>query len=145
MAARRIVAVVYPNVQVLDVTGPLEVFAMADRLAGEGTGASYRNEVVSAAGGLTPTTSGIALDTVAMRKCRGAIDTLVVAGGMGTAEALADRALADWITSAAGRSRRIPSVCSGASLLAEAGLLDERQATTHWSACDLLARRYPAI
>src|SRR3954447_20465127 len=79
MAARRIVAVVYPNVQVLDVTGPLEVFAMADRLAGAGTGATYRNEVVSAAGGLTPTTSGIALDTIPMRECRGAIDTLVVA------------------------------------------------------------------
>src|SRR3954470_18677385 len=101
MAVRRIVAVVYPNVQVLDVTGPLEVFAMADRLAGAGPGATYGNEVVSAAGGLTATTSGIALDTVAMRECRGAIDTLVVAGGTGTAEAVVDRGLVDWIRRAA--------------------------------------------
>src|SRR4051812_36451762 len=145
MAARRIVAVVYPNVQVLDVTGPLEVFAMADRLAGAGPGATYRIEVVSAAGGLTPTTSGIALDTIAIRECRGAIDTLVVAGGMGTADAIANRELVDWIRRAAGRSRRVTSVCSGAFLLAAAGLLDGRRATTHWSACDLLARHYPAI
>src|SRR3954451_19902510 len=113
MAARRIVAVVYPNVQVLDVTGPLEVVAMADRLAGASTGATYRNEVVSADGGLTPTTSGIALDTVAMRECRGAVDTLVVAGGMGTAEGIAEREVVDWIRRAAGRSRRVTSVCSG--------------------------------
>src|SRR4051812_13568745 len=118
MAARRIVAVVYPNVQVLDVTGPLEVFAMADRLTGAGAGATYRNEVVSPAGGLTPTTSGIALDTIAMRECRGAVDTLVVAGGMGTADSMADRGLVNWIRGAAARSRRVTSVCSGAFLLA---------------------------
>src|SRR6476646_1010769 len=110
MAARRIVAVVYPDVQVLDVSGPLEVFAMADRLASAGAGATYRNEVISTAGGLIPTTSGIAIDSLPLAGCRGPIDTLVIAGGMGTAQAMADRSLVNWITRAARRSRRVTSV-----------------------------------
>jgi transcriptional regulator GlxA family with amidase domain len=76
---------------------------------------------------------------------RGDIDTLMVAGGDGTAEALGDRALIDGVLRLAGRSRRVTSVCSGAFILAEAGLLDGRRATTHWSWCDALAARYPAI
>jgi transcriptional regulator GlxA family with amidase domain len=145
MAPRRVVAVVFPGVQVLDVTGPLEVFAMADRLCGAELGSTYRNEVVSAHGGLIPSTSGIAIDSRPLRGCRGAIDTLVVAGGTGTAGAMADRTLIDWIARAARRSTRVTSVCSGAFLLAEAGLLDGHQATTHWSACERLARQYPSI
>jgi transcriptional regulator GlxA family with amidase domain len=76
---------------------------------------------------------------------RGPIDTLVVPGGLGTREAVADARLVRWIGRAAARSRRVASVCTGAFLLAEAGLLDGRRATTHWSACTALRRRYPAI
>jgi transcriptional regulator GlxA family with amidase domain len=73
------------------------------------------------------------------------VDTLVVPGGEGTREAFRDEALVSWIRRAAGRARRVTSVCTGAFLLAEAGLLDGRRATTHWSACSALRRRYPSI
>jgi transcriptional regulator GlxA family with amidase domain len=76
---------------------------------------------------------------------RGPLDTLVVAGGTGTARALEDRALVGLVKRAAGRARRVASVCTGAFLLAEAGLLDGRRATTHWSACARLAARYPQL
>ncbi len=77
--------------------------------------------------------------------CRGAIDTLVVAGGLGVREALRDEALVRWVREAAGRSRRVTSVCTGAFLLAEAGLLDGRRVATHWGSADRLAKRYPAL
>jgi transcriptional regulator GlxA family with amidase domain len=74
-----------------------------------------------------------------------AIDTLIVAGGLGTRAAVSDPALIAWLRRAAPRVRRLASVCSGAFLLAEAGLLDGRRATTHWSSCADLARRYPRV
>jgi len=80
-----------------------------------------------------------------VRACRGPIDTLLVAGGAGVASAERDEALRAWLRAAAGRSRRVASVCTGAFLLARAGLLDGRAATTHWSACDALARRHPTV
>jgi len=73
------------------------------------------------------------------------IDTLLVAGGRGTAAALRDRPLIAWLRSMAPRVRRVGSVCSGSFLLAEAGLLDGRRATTHWGWCDTLAKQYPAV
>jgi transcriptional regulator GlxA family with amidase domain len=75
----------------------------------------------------------------------GPIDTLVVAGGGGTVGAIVDRRLIEWLADAARRSRRVTSVCSGAFLLAEAGLLAGRRATTHWSVCHVLAERYPTV
>jgi transcriptional regulator GlxA family with amidase domain len=80
-----------------------------------------------------------------LERCRGPIDTLVVAGGQGVREAAHDERLISWLRLAARRSRRVASVCTGAFLLARAGLLDGRRATTHWDACGALARRYPAI
>jgi transcriptional regulator GlxA family with amidase domain len=73
------------------------------------------------------------------------VDTLVVAGGEGTRAAVADEGLVAWLTAAAPRVRRVASVCTGAFLLARAGLLDGRRATTHWAWCDELARRFPAV
>jgi transcriptional regulator GlxA family with amidase domain len=75
----------------------------------------------------------------------GAIDTLMVAGGQGARSASRDRKIVGWVRRAAKRSRRVASICSGAALLAEAGLLDGRRATTHWAFCDELARSHPAI
>jgi transcriptional regulator GlxA family with amidase domain len=72
-------------------------------------------------------------------------DTLVVAGGQGARAAVADRELIAWLREAAPRVRRLASVCTGAFLLAEAGLLDGRRATTHWRACAALARDYPRV
>jgi transcriptional regulator GlxA family with amidase domain len=140
---RRVVLVAYPDIQALDLVGPLEVFSTANRqLVPEPP--PYATEVVTTTGAAARTTSGlsIAADS-AIDACTGPIDTLVIVGGDGAAEAIGDEALIDWIRAAAGRSRRVTSVCSGAFLLAQAGLLDGRRATTHWSACDLLARVAP--
>jgi transcriptional regulator GlxA family with amidase domain len=144
MALRRVVAVAFPDMQMLDVTGPLEVFSMATRLLGT-AGDGYRIQIVASGGGTVQASSGIALVAASLDKGRGAIDTLLVAGGMGTPAAMRDAALVRWIARAATRSRRITSVCSGAFLLAEAGLLEGRRATTHWEVCERLARRYPDV
>jgi transcriptional regulator GlxA family with amidase domain len=80
-----------------------------------------------------------------MDEVQGSIDTLVVAGGAGTRAAASDPRVIAWVRDAASRSRRVTSVCSGAFVLAEAGLLDGRRATTHWEWCDTLARMYPAV
>lgn len=138
----RIVVVGFPDVQALDVTGPAEVFSAAARLGH----APY--EVILAAPGGRPiaTSSGFEfVPNASLDAVVGPIDTLVVAGGMGVAAALKDQLLIEWIDNAAARTRRTTSVCNGAFLLAKAGLLDGRRATTHWAACDELARRHPEI
>ncbi|HET6949032.1 MAG TPA: GlxA family transcriptional regulator [Acidimicrobiales bacterium] len=140
---RTVVVVAFPGVQSLDVTGPVEVFAIANRPVAT---PRYTTALVSRAGGTIATSSGLALvadGTLADHS--GPIDTLVVAGGDGTADALADAELVAWVADAARRSRRVTSVCSGAFLLAAAGVLDGRRATTHWGVCDLLARLHPRV
>jgi transcriptional regulator GlxA family with amidase domain len=142
-SARRIVMVVFPEVQALDVTGPTEVFSLADRAA---SGGAYEIEVV--AGGAEPlrTSSGLQLvPDHGLEDCRGAIDTLVVAGGLGVRDAAREQRLIRWLRMAARRSRRVASVCTGAFLLARAGLLDGRRATTHWASCAALKRNYPTV
>ncbi|MBV8957134.1 MAG: GlxA family transcriptional regulator [Actinobacteria bacterium] len=144
MGLRRVVAVAFPDVQILDVTGPLEVFSMATRLL-DRPGHGYRVELVANTDGSVRASSGLELMASPLDKGRGAIDTLMVAGGLGTRGAMRDAALISWIRRAAKRSTRVTSVCSGAFLLAEAGLLDGRKATTHWEQCDRLARRFPTV
>jgi transcriptional regulator GlxA family with amidase domain len=140
---RRIVIVAFPHVQTLDVVGPAEVFSAADRLRG---GGEYAIEVVASDSGVLETGSGLRLlPHRALGAVRGPIDTLIVAGGGGVEQAKRDERLIRWIRSAAARSRRVASVCTGAFLLAEAGLLDGRRATTHWAACDELARAHPEV
>jgi transcriptional regulator GlxA family with amidase domain len=143
MSIRRVAVVAYPGVQMLDVTGPLEVFAAASRLARR---PAYAVEVLAASAGPVTTQSGVRLvaDRAWAAVARG-IDTLLVGGGTGTADAMEDRALLAWLRRMAPRVRRLGSVCSGTFLLAEAGLLDGKRATTHWSVCDRLAARYPAV
>lgn len=138
---RRVVIVTYPGVQTLDVLGPAEVFSTATAIAGDG----YRLEVVAPERGPLATSSVSLHAGSAIADCRGRIDTLIVAGGTGSRPAQEDDALIAWLRSAAGRSRRVASVCTGALLLARAGLLDGHRATTHWAWCDYLASRYPAI
>src|ERR671919_507787 len=137
-----VVIIAFPDVQALDVVGPLEVFAMAERHQPD---PAYATSIVSASGRTITTSSGLSLTTDRAASHRGPIDTLVVAGGPGTRGAMADDDLIGWLRQAADRARRVTSVCSGAFLLAQAGLLDGRRATTHWSACDALARSFPAV
>ena len=141
--SRRVVVVAYPDVQSLDVTGPHEVFAMANT---KGASRPYSIEVVAPEEGTVRTSSGLGIVADgSVASCRGPIDTLVVAGGPGTAQARRDAALLSWLRKAAGRSRRVTSVCSGSLILAAAGLLAGRRATSHWSVCDLLASLHPDV
>jgi transcriptional regulator GlxA family with amidase domain len=140
--SRSVVIVTYPDLQSLDVTGPLEVFSAANAY---GADPAYATTVVTRTGGTVRTSSGLDLVTDRAADHDHPIDTLVVAGGIGTPAAVADRALVEWVRAAAGRSRRITSVCSGAFVLAAAGLLDGRRATTHWSVCDQMAALHPDV
>jgi transcriptional regulator GlxA family with amidase domain len=147
-AARRVVIVVFPGVQALDAIGPLDVFSGAtEALARRGDRRpGYRCVVASLDGRALTTGSGFGLvPSLALGRDREPIDTLLVAGALCIEPALADRALVDAIGAAAGRARRVASVCSGALLLAAAGLLDGKRATTHWAALDTLARRFPRV
>jgi transcriptional regulator GlxA family with amidase domain len=138
----------YPDAQILDITGPLEVFAMAalhSEAARQGD-ASYRIELVAAERGPLRCSSGLQLVADAsVSAVRGPIDTLIVAGGLGTRDAVRDEALVSWIARTAKRCRRVAGVCSGALLLARAGLLDGRRATTHWGRVAAMARDYPLV
>jgi transcriptional regulator GlxA family with amidase domain len=139
----RIVAVAFDNFQSLDLVGPLEVFSLADRELG---GGAYELEIVAGDGSAIRTSSGITIQPDrSLGDCGGDVDTLIVAGGTGTRQALADDALIAWIRAAAARSRRVTSVCTGAFLLAAAGLLEGRSVTTHWSMCEVLGRVHPGV
>src|SRR4051794_20509489 len=143
MDPRRVVVVAYPGLQSLDAVGPIEVFSTANREAGR---IAYTTEVVAPEGPTVRAMSGLVLGVDRrLRSVRGDVDTLVVVGGDGTVAAVAARHLLDGVRRLAARSHRVTSVCSGAFILAEAGLLDGRRATTHWSVCDLLAQHYPAV
>src|ERR1700756_1617061 len=133
---RKVVIVGPPPVQVLDVTGPLEVFSNAPdyeiQLANPGFERTLQ------------TNRGLVLaDATPIADVHGPIDTLVIAGGPGAESGSYDPSFIAWIEKAGRQSRRVASICTGAFLLAEAGLLNGKQAVTHWSFCDRLAREYP--
>jgi transcriptional regulator GlxA family with amidase domain len=145
---RRVVMLAFADVQMLDVTGPLEVFAMATRLlAMQGAqDPGYVIELVATKAGPVVSSSGVALNAHrAWRGLRGAIDTLMVPGGLGTEAVARNPALIRWLTKTEARARRLASVCTGALLLAEAGLLDGKRATTHWAYAEHLAQRFPKV
>jgi transcriptional regulator GlxA family with amidase domain len=139
---RRVVILAFPGVQTLDVTGPFEVFAAAASL----TGGAYEVEVVAASTDPIRTGSGLTIvPDRATGSVRGPIDTLLIAGGTGVLAAVEDERLVRWVRRSAGRASRVASVCTGAFMLARAGLLDGRRAATHWASAGELARRHPAV
>jgi transcriptional regulator GlxA family with amidase domain len=150
-APRQIVLLLFPGVQSLDISGPLEVFSGAQRLlaAQEPRGKSargYELRTLSPSGEPVRTSSGLTLvPDGSFDQAPTAIDTLIVPGGEGTRLAIRDERLLRWIAQASGRARRTASVCTGAFLLAAAGLLDGRRATTHWASAEALARRHPDV
>src|SRR5271156_3231627 len=149
MRTRRIVMIAFPDAQIIDITGPLEVFGRAASMMTEERGLhihAYSVEIVATRAGAFTTSSGIRLIADrSIAQVRGPLDTLLVAGGLGTTAALRGRALIDWLRHIVGRTRRICSVCTGAFLLAEAGLLDGLSATTHWRQCDRLPASDPGF
>ncbi|GAA1394668.1 DJ-1/PfpI family protein [Kitasatospora putterlickiae] len=147
---RTIVIAAFPGVELLEVTGPAEVFSVASRLVG-GDAPAYRVEIAAAQAGPLPTAAGIGL--VAARSLtevgRTGVDTLLVAGAMdhadGRYQAVIDREVVAFLATAAPAARRVGGVCAGVHLLAEAGLLSGLPATTHWLTAGQLAARHPDI
>src|SRR5688572_4169309 len=142
----RVVMLGFPQAQVLDITGPLEVFARTARWLAEHRGArapAYVTEFVAARAGPVAMSNG--LEVVATRRYADVhdADTLLVAGGIGWEAAVKDRRMLDWLAGQAKRVARLGSICNGAMLLAAAGLLDGRPATTHWAYLDRLAALAP--
>ena len=143
--ARHILMVAVPPVRSLDVYGPVEVFGDANRL--HGGAPVYRIDLVSAVED-HQVTSHTELPLLANRTytdVSGPVDTLLVAGGVGARRRRFEPAFLDWLRKQSRTARRFGSVCTGAFVLAEAGLLDGLQATTHWNWCSELARDYPRV
>lgn len=137
---RTVCLYLYPDFQILDATGPITCFEIAGRMAGK----AYRLVLVSAEGGPVASSAGVRLETVRATRDL-AIDTLIVAGGNGSRTAMRDADTLAWLRMMAGRVRRLCSVCSGAFVLAGAGLLDGRRATTHWRRAAQLAQVFPQV
>ena len=142
-AARRVLILAVDGAQSLDILGPVEVFHTAAMIAPE---SGYEVTLVAPDDGRRVLLSnGLTMQADPLPEPPPRHDTLLVAGGRGTREAIHDPAIVAWVRAAAARARRTTSVCTGAFLLAEAGLLAGRGATTHWRYCDTLARRHPEI
>jgi transcriptional regulator GlxA family with amidase domain len=138
----RVVVLAFEGVQSLDVTGPVEAFSIATRYFG----GEYAIELVTPDGAPARASSGLSLNADrAAADVRGPIGTLVVAGGEGALRTAEDEPTRAWVRDAAAHSERVASVCTGAFILAAAGLLDGRRATTHWDSCQRLAERHPQI
>jgi transcriptional regulator GlxA family with amidase domain len=137
---RSIGVLIFPNFQLLDAAGPISVFETAGR---EATPPAYTLRAMAREAGPVASSSGVRM--VAEAFAHAPLDTLLVAGGWGRTQASACPETLAFVRAAAARARRVASVCSGAFILAAAGLLDGRRATTHWSRAAELARAYPQI
>ena len=143
MRTRDVVLVIFPGLQSLDLTGPLEVFVGANKQHGA---EAYRVRVAASAAGPVPTSAGLDVHAhLALADVTEPFDTLMVVGGDGTYGAVTDDLFVAQIRRLAPLADRVTSVCSGAFVLAQAGLLDGRRATTHWTVCDLLATSFPQV
>jgi transcriptional regulator GlxA family with amidase domain len=136
----------YPAVQLLDVTGPLQVFATANTLATkQGQPRPYDIRLVAPSGDSVTASAGVALLAQPLSHPETSVDTLVVAGGDNFNETLADPELVDWVRGRSRQARRVVSICTGAFILGASGVLDGRRAVTHWLYCAELAQRFPEV
>lgn len=146
---RHIAMVCFEDAQIIDVTGPLSVFATASDMLHHADDGPAPYSLTTLANHEKPiaTSCGLQIlpDQIVYDADPAKIDTLIVAGGYGVRDAIQDAALISWLQEAAHSTRRVASVCTGAFLLAEAGLLNGLRATTHWRYCDALAQAYPRI
>src|SRR5580658_2342484 len=146
MKQSSVVIVAYPGLQSLDAVGPFEVFAGATRAARAiGRSGGYQVSLASTDGRPVRAESGVGLCTVPLPDPRLRIDTLVLPGGDQALAARHDEALLSWVRTVAPRCRRVATVCTGAFLAAEAGLLDGRRVTTHWARAAQLAAELPSL
>ncbi|MGE0743171.1 MAG: GlxA family transcriptional regulator [Hyphomonadaceae bacterium] len=137
---RDVAIVLFPGFQIIDAAGPIGAFEIASRFRP----GAYKVRTLSVGGGLTPSSAGIAMPSEALTTLSRA-DTFIIVGGGGTAAAMRDVALIGVIATAPKRARRVASVCSGAFLLAQAGLLDGKRATTHWRRAAQFAQLFPNV
>lgn len=145
MSTRTVVIVAFPDVQVLDVTGPMQVLASANEFAShKGASAPYRLSLVAQSPRVRAS-CGLEFSANALPLADGSVDTLVVPGGRGVDAAAQDAHLVAWIRNMAATTRRTVSICTGSFLLAQAGLLDGRAAASHWARCQELSQRFPEV
>ncbi|HEY1798934.1 MAG TPA: GlxA family transcriptional regulator [Stellaceae bacterium] len=135
---RTIAILIFPEFQLLDAAGPIAAFE-----AGGREGEAYRIKVIAREPGPVTSSSGVQL--VAEGLSDASLDTLIVSGGWGTRAESTEAGTLEFIRGAVPRARRMASVCSGAFILAAAGLLDGRRATTHWARAAEFARAYPRV
>jgi transcriptional regulator GlxA family with amidase domain len=142
ISAKTVTFVVFPNVKLLDLTGPMQVFADANLISPD----TYTLKLVSQAGGMILSDVDLPLATEPVSSLNGMpIDTVIVAGGTGAFAACEDPVFLGNVCDLSARARRIGSVCTGAFILASAGLLAGRSAVTHWDSCELLRDRFKDI
>ncbi len=143
---RTVEVLAYPAVQLLDVTGPVQVFASTnDMMVSAGGTPPYDIRLVAPNGHSVYASAGVALVADPLPPVESPLDTLIIAGGQGVDSASLDEVLVDWVRARTQRARRTASICTGAFLLGACGVLDGRRAVTHWRYCDELARRFPAV
>jgi transcriptional regulator GlxA family with amidase domain len=144
----RVVMLGYPDAQMLDITGPLEAFARSSRLLcdrGMSRVPAYSVELVGLRSGPFATSSGVRLVAERIYKDLSDADTLLIAGGLGCFDVMEDEEMLRWIRRLAPKVTRLGSVCNGALILAKAGLLKGRNATTHWDDVEYLLKIGPSI
>lgn len=144
---RSVVILGYPGVQALDMVGPFDVFtgATMNLAAKNRADDGYDVTIASAAGTQITTGRGLTIVAQPLPDPHESIDTVVLPGGWGLDAARANPDVVDWVKAVSGTARRVVSVCTGAFLAAQAGLLDGCRATTHWAFADELAREFPSV
>src|SRR3569833_4087507 len=138
--ARRIAFLIFPDFQLLDATGPIVAFETAQRSRPD----FYDWTLVAAQPGPVTSTAGVTLEAAPF-SAPSTVDSLVVVGGFGVQRASQSSDTLDFVRACAKRARRVVSICAGAYILATAGLLDGRSATTHWGHTAEFARRFPNV